>query len=68
MIAVAVDEPQPQVWHGHTDNSTPAPRMSPDEAVSLVAYLATKVGAGYTIVTWNGLSFDFDVLAEESHD
>lgn len=25
-----------------------------------------QVECGYTIVTWNGLSFDFDVLAEES--
>ena len=29
-------------------------------------YLATQVENGYTIVTWNGLGFDFDILAEES--
>ncbi len=29
-------------------------------------YLATQVENGYTIATWNGLGFDFDILAEES--
>ena len=40
------------------------------EVGSLVDYLACQVVAGYTILTWNGLSFDFNVLAEESgmHD
>ena len=60
------DESEPQVWHGRTNSGAPAPRMSPAEAASLVEFLRAKVEAGYTIVTWNGLSFDFDVLAEES--
>ena len=33
---------------------------------SFVEYLATQVENGYTIVTWNGLGFDFDILADES--
>ena len=40
--------------------------MSQQEAVKLVEYLATQVRHGYTIVTWNGVGFDFDILAEES--
>ena len=40
--------------------------MSPPDAGELVEYLAMQVENGYTIVTWNGLGFDFDVLAEES--
>jgi hypothetical protein len=40
--------------------------MSQQEAAALVEYLATQVGLGYTIVTWNGMGFDFDILAEES--
>ncbi len=40
--------------------------MSQKEAAELVDYLITKAAAGYTILTWNGLSFDFDILAEES--
>ena len=37
-----------------------------EEAVRLVQYLETQVECGYTIVTWNGIGFDFDILAEES--
>lgn len=43
-----------------------APQMMRDECQVLVAELFSLVEDGYTIVTWNGLSFDFDVLAEES--
>jgi hypothetical protein len=31
-----------------------------------VDYLVEMAGKGYTILSWNGLGFDFDVLAEES--
>jgi hypothetical protein len=60
------DVPQPVIWHGKTDGGTPAPRMARDEAREIVKSLTAKVAEGYTIVTWNGLGFDFDVLAEES--
>jgi hypothetical protein len=63
---VASDETTPVVWHGKTAAGGPAPRMSRDEARDIVMALVQKVAAGYTIVTWNGLGFDFDVLAEES--
>jgi hypothetical protein len=32
----------------------------------LVQYLSKMVADGFTILTWNGLGFDFDILAEES--
>ena len=41
--------------------------MSQQEAGKLVDYLTEQVESGYTIVTWNGVGFDFDVLAEESN-
>jgi len=40
--------------------------MSQEEASKLVEYLAAQVGKGYTLVTWNGVGFDLDILAEES--
>jgi hypothetical protein len=40
--------------------------MNRKELRGLVDYLAKKVKRGYKIVTWNGLGFDFDILAEES--
>ena len=62
----ASDEAQPTVWHGLTEGGAPAPRMSRDEASGLVRYLNRKASQGYTILTWNGMGFDFDILAEES--
>jgi len=41
-------------------------KMTQKECADLVRYLQTKVEQGYTIVSWNGLGFDFAILAEES--
>lgn len=60
------DEADPQLWHGHTDSGTPAERMAPDDFNPFLQYMNEAVEAGYTLLTWNGLGFDFDVLAEES--
>lgn len=42
------------------------PQMAQDDCVLLVAELMSLVKDGYTLVTFNGLNFDFDILAEES--
>ena len=60
------DELNPRVWHGLTSDGSPAARMSREEAKGLVEHLASAVASGYEIITWNGLTFDFDILAEES--
>jgi hypothetical protein len=59
---------EPSVWFGYGNGIelNIAPRMAKYEVCQLVDYLAAQVADGYTILTWNGLSFDFDVLAEES--
>ena len=56
------------VTHYHKDeNGEPAEgAMTPEEVGELVDRLLYMDEQGYTIVTWNGLGFDFDVLAEES--
>ncbi len=61
------DYDQPKLWHGGDDRARPADRMSRKEAAALVRYLSEKVEHGYTLLTWNGVGFDLDVLAEESH-
>lgn len=43
-----------------------APRMTKGECKALVFDLVRAVEQGHTLLTWNGLSFDFDILAEES--
>ena len=60
------DSNELRLWHGGKDRNNPSDRMSPQDAGELVEYLATQAENGYTIVTWNGLGFDFDILAEES--
>jgi hypothetical protein len=57
---------EPTTWCGCGSEGRPAARMSREEAGSLVADLERLVADGCTIVTWNGLAFDFDILAEES--
>jgi hypothetical protein len=57
---------EPLLWYGGVNRKRPTKRMHRQEAQGLVNYLEKQVECGYTIVTWNGLSFDFDVLAEES--
>jgi hypothetical protein len=61
------DADQPRLWYGGTDRQSPKDRMSREEAAALVRFLEDQVAHGYTILTWNGTGFDFDVLAEESH-
>jgi len=38
------------------------------DCLSVLDYLSRMVDKGYTLLTWNGLAFDFDVLSEESGD
>jgi hypothetical protein len=59
------DSREPTLWYGG-DRARPADRMSRDEAAELVGYLTTPVGRGYTLLTWNGVGFDLDVLVAES--
>lgn len=60
------DASEPIVRHGKSAGGAPAERMSTVEAASLVEELVRYVDAGCTLLTWNGLGFDLDILAEES--
>jgi hypothetical protein len=64
--ALASDGKETIVWHGKTVGGQPAGRLSRVEAQKLVKELTGFVADGYTLLTWNGLGFDFDVLAEEA--
>lgn len=63
--AIRSDDPEPIVWHGR-EGGAPAARMSRGECRALVADLEALVAGGYTLLTWNGLGFDLDILSEES--
>jgi len=60
-------DPEPVLWFS---GSAPdyAPRMFTSDCKSLVAYLEDQVSKGYTLLTWNGLGFDFRILAEQSQE
>ena len=64
--AVTSDTEDVATWYGRTAAGSPSPKMSEAEASALVDDLSGFVADGYTLVTWNGLAFDFDILAEES--
>jgi hypothetical protein len=57
---------EPLIWHGGSNCRRLASHMNRREVGRLVDYLTEQVENGYTILTWNGVGFDFDVLAEES--
>ena len=64
--AYVSDTRQTVTWYGRTSSGEPAPQMSETEAGAMVNDLLAYVRDGYTLVTWNGAGFDFDILAEES--
>jgi hypothetical protein len=64
--AYALDFPEPLIWHGADSDGGIAEKMGRNELGLMVQDLAGRVDQGYTLLTWNGLGFDFDVLAEES--
>ena len=64
--ALASGAEKATVWHAQNADGTPAGRMSRAEARQVVDRLAALAAEGCTILTWNGLGFDFEVLAEES--
>jgi hypothetical protein len=55
-----------RVWHGKSNEGAPAARMTVQDITELLQYLCAMADDGFTILTWNGLGFDFDILAEES--
>ncbi len=60
------DEDQPHLWYSTDSEGTASPKMRRDDLIDMVDFLKGQVANGYTILTWNGLFFDFDILAEES--
>jgi hypothetical protein len=55
------------VWHGKKADGSPSPRMTKTELRSMVNDLLRFVrNDGFTLLTWNGVGFDLDVLRGES--
>ncbi|MBZ5523195.1 MAG: 3'-5' exonuclease [Acidobacteriia bacterium] len=65
-VTLASDTAEPRLWYSKTPQGQPDGQMSQSDAQELVQYLSGVAAAGYRILSWNGLAFDFDILAEES--
>ncbi len=64
--ALRQDSDEPIIWHGRDAGGNTAARMSQAETAHMVSELVRFASQGCTLLTWNGLAFDLDILAEES--
>jgi hypothetical protein len=55
-----------RLWHGGNGAGEYAPAMTPEQVGELVAYLDAEASGGRLPLTWNGLGFDFAILADEA--
>ena len=60
------DEDSASTFFSKQTDGSPAPQMTPEDLTAAIEYLKQKTQEGYTIITHNGLGFDFVILAEES--
>lgn len=64
---IATGEDNPRLFYHGQEKHTPMPGpMTVPEVQEMVHYMLAMQHEGYTLLTWNGVQFDFDVLAEES--
>ena len=66
IASLATGEVEPRIWNSLMDSGTPAPHMTKTDVAAFVRHLSDAAAQGFVPLSWNGLSFDFDVLAEES--
>ena len=60
------DESSARTFYSKNADGTPASQMTKEDVGAFVEHLKEKVQEGYTIITHNGLGFDFVIVAEES--
>ncbi|GJQ59695.1 MAG: hypothetical protein D8M57_12125 [Candidatus Scalindua sp. AMX11] len=60
------NKPTAETFYSKNADGSPAPQMTAQDLTAFVEHLKEKSNSGYTIITHNGLGFDFDILAEES--
>ena len=66
-VATALEgEKSTRLWYSRNPDGTPADQMNRGDLSLLLDYLHVSTPNSYHVVTWNGLGFDWPVLAEES--
>lgn len=66
IASLATGDDEPTAWFSRNEADQPAKQMSQADVADFVKHLVDATQKGFAILTWNGLSFDFDILAEES--
>lgn len=66
--ALSSGSTDPIIWHGKNADGSAAGKMSQTEVRAMVKSLAEWMDQGFTLLTWNGLGFDLDIVAEEADD
>ena len=59
--ALCQDKDTASVFFSKEDDGSPSAQMDKEAASAFVDFLSAKVKEGYTLLTFNGLGFDFDV-------
>ncbi len=62
----ASDAATPTTWDARRAGGGSSQRMTPAQLNEFVDYLQQMSKRGYTLLTWNGAGFDWNILAEES--
>ncbi len=65
MATWCTDESVAVTFYSKNADGTPAPQMTKADVTAFVEHLKTKLQEGYTLITHNGLGFDFVIVAEE---
>ena len=66
IASLATGDEEPTAWFSRDEADQPAKQMSQADVAAFVKHLFDATQNGFAVLTWNGLSFDFDILAEES--
>lgn len=66
IASLASGEAAPRIWLTRDAEGQPAGQMSAADLAAFVDFLVDAAGQGAAALSWNGLAFDFDILAEES--
>ena len=59
---------EPHIWYSKDRDGTPdTSRCRDSDVIDFVHYVDSLVADGFTPLTWNGMGFDYDIIAEESN-
>ncbi len=64
--ALCADESQPRLFYSKDAAGDPTGPMRKHDVAEFLDFLLARTKSGYTLLSFNGLGFDFDVLSEES--